>query len=348
MRSGARWVVMIVAAGCGTAATRAPVATPAQGPVVMEVEPEVGGPRTIGPGLLRANLVEGRLLLERAQGPTPLLAAFRVCVDDAGAVRATVTRASGDAAFDDEAQQAVATWRFRPFVRDGLPEAVCSDVQFALPPAGGPAPPTPALPAAQRELPPSVVVTGALPPGAAVIAPAPGLAAVRRCRTSGSDDAPTVTLLQSSGDPAVDRALIEEPQTRLVEEAVELAARCWLETAITLPPDEEPALVPVEPGQPHRALEQKRISGAAQIMPSPAMRIAISRAGFKRVMVPVKVCIDRAGRVYGVTLIGNGSGFLAYDLDLANGVAAWRYRPFMIDGTPQRVCSIVQFVYNQI
>jgi len=48
-----------------------------------------------------------------------------------------------------------------------------------------------------------------------------------------------------------------------------------------------------------------------------------------------------------VATVLKSSGFPAYDARLVDEVRRWRYTPFVIDGRPTPVCSVVQFVYNQ-
>jgi protein TonB len=107
------------------------------------------------------------------------------------------------------------------------------------------------------------------------------------------------------------------------------------------PPPTAPSIVPPN------ALEQSRISGEKNIFPDDVTKTEISRSGKTRLMIPVKVCIDRLGAIAGVTIVGKGSGFSAYDEKLKREIRKWKYRPFSINGQPAPVCSIVQFVYNQ-
>lgn len=41
------------------------------------------------------------------------------------------------------------------------------------------------------------------------------------------------------------------------------------------------------------------------------------------------------------------TGLIAYEADLLNAVASFRYKPMTIDGRPIRICSAVQFLYRQ-
>lgn len=97
---------------------------------------------------------------------------------------------------------------------------------------------------------------------------------------------------------------------------------------------------------PPTAFEQQRIAGDKLIFPDDATKVAIHRAGVTRLIVPLKVCVTRTGDV-DVAAVLKPSGFPAYDAHLVDEVRRWRYTPFVIDGRPTPVCSIVQFVYSQ-
>lgn len=107
-----------------------------------------------------------------------------------------------------------------------------------------------------------------------------------------------------------------------------------------------PDAVNASPIVPPADLEAQRLTGERNIIPDDATMRAIARAGKTRLLVPLKVCLDRTGRVDKVKLL-ESSGFPAYDERLVAGVARWTYRPYLIGGQPVPVCSIVQFVYNQ-
>ena len=61
---------------------------------------------------------------------------------------------------------------------------------------------------------------------------------------------------------------------------------------------------------------------------------------------PAKVCVAATGAIEQVHVL-KSSGFPAYDEALRAGVRAWRYRPFVINGSAAKVCSIVNFIYSQ-
>ena len=97
---------------------------------------------------------------------------------------------------------------------------------------------------------------------------------------------------------------------------------------------------------PPTAFDQQRVSGDKNIFPDDVTKTEISRSGKTQLIIPVKVCVSRGGAVDGVTVL-KSSGFAAYDEKLKREIRRWRYNPFMINGQPAPVCSIVQFMYRQ-
>lgn len=95
------------------------------------------------------------------------------------------------------------------------------------------------------------------------------------------------------------------------------------------------------------ALAAYQLSGEKNIFPDDVTKDEISRSGKTRLMIPVKLCLDAAGRITEVKIVGNGSGFPAYDATIMAGIRTWTYRPYLLDGVAAPVCTIVQFVYNQ-
>jgi protein TonB len=111
------------------------------------------------------------------------------------------------------------------------------------------------------------------------------------------------------------------------------------------PPPPPPPPAPPQNVAP-TALEAQRISGDKNIYPEDVTKTEISRSGKTQLMVPVKVCIDRAGNIASVKVM-KSSGFAAYDQKLDREIRRWRYKPFMVNGTATPVCSAIQFIYRQ-
>ena len=106
------------------------------------------------------------------------------------------------------------------------------------------------------------------------------------------------------------------------------------------PPDMQPSVMP-----PH-LFEAHRRTGDPNVFPDDATKAAIAAAGVTRVLVPVKVCVDRDG-VVSTAKVLKASGFPAYDDLVVRHIAGWTYEPFTIDGAPVAVCSVMQLVYSQ-
>ncbi len=113
---------------------------------------------------------------------------------------------------------------------------------------------------------------------------------------------------------------------------------------------EAPPPPPPPPAPPQNiaptALEASRVAGDKNILPDDVTKTEIQRSGKTQLMVPVKVCIDRAGAISSVKVL-KSSGFPAYDAKLTREINKWRYRPFSVNGTPTPVCSAIQFIYRQ-
>ncbi len=63
----------------------------------------------------------------------------------------------------------------------------------------------------------------------------------------------------------------------------------------------------------------------------------------------VALCVNTAGVVTQATIqatIKDRTGYEEYDNELLEAVREWRYRPYLINGTPVSVCSTVEFMYN--
>jgi len=186
----------------------------------------------------------------------------------------------------------------------------------------------------------------------------PGVAIVTICPGGAGNQ---VEVVQESGDAVTDQELLAQAR------AADPIVSCQAIAAIVRSsasifgadpspddadaPGSPPPPPPPPPAPPHTvppsALEALRVAGSKQLLPADSVKRAMAASGGVRLVVPVKICLDRQGSPQAVTLI-KGSGFLAYDVDLLNGVSAWRYRPFTINGTPAPVCSVVMFSYHQV
>jgi hypothetical protein len=118
--------------------------------------------------------------------------------------------------------------------------------------------------------------------------------------------------------------------------------------AVPLPPVqvvEPPKPTPIVPPG---ALEASRIAGEKQIEPDDVTKTEIQRSGQSRLSATFKVCLTASGSIATVTML-KSSKFSAYDHKIESTISnTWRYRPFLVGGTPTPVCTAVTFMYSQI
>jgi hypothetical protein len=98
---------------------------------------------------------------------------------------------------------------------------------------------------------------------------------------------------------------------------------------------------------PPLALDAMRIAGEKNILPDDVTRKTIRESGRDKVIGSYKLCVKRTGAVASVTLLKT-TGFPSYDQRIMSTIRAqWRYRPFLINNKPARVCTAVTFIYTQ-
>jgi hypothetical protein len=114
----------------------------------------------------------------------------------------------------------------------------------------------------------------------------------------------------------------------------------------------QPPLPPPPPPPPPKnvapqALQGLRIAGTTMIEPDDPTRIAIARAGKPQTVISLKLCIATDGAINTLRIL-KSSGFAAYDQKIVNTIRdEWKYKPYVVDGTPAPVCSAVTFIYSQ-
>jgi hypothetical protein len=120
-----------------------------------------------------------------------------------------------------------------------------------------------------------------------------------------------------------------------------------------LPPraNKDPASPPAPPAPPPPLniaptdLEALRATGDRHILPDEATRSAFAASGKTRLVGSFKICIENDGRVGSVNQL-KSTGFLEYDRAIIDTIrATWSYRPYVKSGQPERVCSVVTFLY---
>jgi hypothetical protein len=88
-----------------------------------------------------------------------------------------------------------------------------------------------------------------------------------------------------------------------------------------------------------------RIGGDTEIRPSQDEQAQMIKARVRRVFVGVKVCVGADGAVEGLELLCP-SGLPAYDKNVCEQIARWRYRPWQRDGAPVEACTGVSFDFD--
>lgn len=321
-------VVALVAGACHPHPR--PTAAPALPPPATRAEVAI---HDLHPGVLRGLAVEG--VQDVAGAPPERSTRVSVCLDADGVATTSMIESSGDVTYDEAVMATVAAWRFRPYVRDGAAAPACARAVFNdQQPAG--------LPEAADELPRSTARPGNFGAGETRVPATPGVALAETCRERGRRTAPRVTFLQSSGDPVVDRALLDQRAAMARGEAGG-GEVCRIDAAIAI---ETPPRPPITPNISARDLELRRLSGNMNVFPSDPVKNAIHARRMGDLLIPIKVCISHDGRVDEVEVM-KPTGLIAYEADLLNAVASFRYKPMTIDGRPIRICSAVQFLYRQ-
>jgi protein TonB len=92
-------------------------------------------------------------------------------------------------------------------------------------------------------------------------------------------------------------------------------------------------------------LQGLRTSGETQISPDTSTQNRMLRDGVTHTSGSVKVCIATDGSVASVKLLAS-TRYGGYDAMLLAAVRDWRYRPYMLGGTPVPACSVVTFNYT--
>lgn len=66
-----------------------------------------------------------------ASGKTKLVTTYKLCVDAAGAVsKVSMLKSSGLPGYDAKISSTMKTWRYSPYLIDGVAKAVCTAVTF--------------------------------------------------------------------------------------------------------------------------------------------------------------------------------------------------------------------------
>ena len=95
------------------------------------------------------------------------------------------------------------------------------------------------------------------------------------------------------------------------------------------------------------ALDANRIAGDKNIVPDDSTQTEMRRRGSDKVIGAFKLCLTTSGDIGSVSLV-KSTGFTDYDWKIQTTIRnKWRYKPFLVNGTPSAVCTAVRFVYSQ-
>lgn len=103
--------------------------------------------------------------------------------------------------------------------------------------------------------------------------------------------------------------------------------------------DEPPPIVPPD------VAVGMRTSGNEKIYPPDSVRVAMMHDGKDSVQAAIKLCVDKGGRVDSVRLMKK-TGYQAYDAELEKQIRQWRYRAYMVNGSPAPMCTVVMVNYR--
>jgi hypothetical protein len=119
-----------------------------------------------------------------------------------------------------------------------------------------------------------------------------------------------------------------------------------LEGVVAAPPPPPPPPLPPPPRMiTPPVLQANRISGVTQPTPDRGTQVEMVRAGKTRLIASFKLCVDEVGAVSRVVHL-KSSGFPAYDDEIVKAISKWVFRPFLVDGAVQPVCSVVTFIFD--
>lgn len=88
------------------------------------------------------------------------------------------------------------------------------------------------------------------------------------------------------------------------------------------------------------------LEGERKIVPDDADKMAIQQRGNPSLVGAYWLCIDEAGSVMSVNAI-EPTGIPGYDAKIASTIRTWKYRPFVANEAPHKVCAAVTFIYRQ-
>lgn len=111
------------------------------------------------------------------------------------------------------------------------------------------------------------------------------------------------------------------------------------------PPDPPPPVVHDTVTLPPTMAKGLRIAGDEQVFPDRTVALAMLHDGKSEVRGTFKLCVGEDGQVTSVRKMVS-TGYDPYDQALTAAMQGWRYRPYLVDGTPAPMCTVQLFVYR--
>lgn len=93
------------------------------------------------------------------------------------------------------------------------------------------------------------------------------------------------------------------------------------------------------------AFERQRRAGTLAIVPDAATRQQMAAERSASVSGAWWLCLEDTGAI-AVSTMRKSTGYPAYDRAIAKAIATWKYRPYLLDGKPWPVCSMVTVSYR--
>jgi hypothetical protein len=110
-------------------------------------------------------------------------------------------------------------------------------------------------------------------------------------------------------------------------------------------PQAEVPTVPLPPGVPQTLIEGHRIAGEKNIgLPDSALE-SFHRRRIRKTRAVVQVCLDQQGSPFSI-FFKESTGDKDADMRIHDGIARWRYQPYVVNGEPSKVCFLVVFNYR--
>ncbi len=239
---------------------------------------------------------------------------------------------------------------------NGMAEATEEETLVAL---GEVAAPTAAVATktVERAAPAAAAVASATPANPSAATPVPTPRKVGRSAATDSDEIASVKT-EKPAPGSAPRQRVEPVVASVSAPAEALAPPPAPASAPVEAPKPAPAVAvqqPMPAAQPAAAeaprlvapavLKSLRVSGGDQIDAPDLVQAQMQRDEHKKTSATVKVCVGAGGEVSSASML-KSSGYPAFDERILNGVRAFRYKSYTVDGRAVPVCSAVMFVYK--